>query len=123
MKTKRLSVIEARKLVSELIFQVLTERICVREAIKLFPPDIQDPSIQCASYALVHYDADSELRKDPDYAQEQDDYLEMIGFILREGNTLTENIMINYNKYHDMALIPHSKSIMGWFKSLIRFTI
>lgn len=120
-KKKNLSVIEARKQVSELIFKVLTSNICVREAIKRFPPDISDQSVQCAWHALVHYESDQEYRMDQEYTSEQNDYLEMIAFILRDGNAIPANIIHSYQDYYEMALIPNSNTVSGWFRSLFRF--
>ncbi|OGI22864.1 MAG: hypothetical protein A2287_10405 [Candidatus Melainabacteria bacterium RIFOXYA12_FULL_32_12] len=122
-KEKILSIIEARKLVSELIFKVILKTLCVREAIQLFPPDITDPSIQCAWHALVHYEADEKNRTDQEYAREQDEYLEMIAFLLRDAKEIPRNIINSYDKYYDMALIPNSKTIWGWLRGLFRFTI
>jgi hypothetical protein len=117
-------IVDARKKISELIIQVLVQRLCVREAIKQFPPDIKDSSVECAWHALVHYEADEDFRKnDAQYRQEQDEYLEMIAFMLKEGKELPENIINSYKKYHTAASIPNSKGFLGWNKSLIRFTI
>ena len=49
-----------RKFVGRLIFEVLTERKKVREAIKLFP-ETKDLSIECAYHALVHFEADDSV--------------------------------------------------------------
>ena len=122
-KEKNLSVIKARKQVAEIIFKVLTGNICVREAIKLFPPDIMDLSIQCAWHALIHYESDQEYRMNQEYSNEQNDYLEMIAFILRDGNALPANIIESYHQYYERASIPNSKTFQGWIKRLIRFTI
>ena len=123
-KKEKISLSEARKTVSALIFKVLTEHLCVREAIKLFPPNIDDISIQCAWHALVHYESDEDLRKnDYEYTEEQNNYLEMIGFILQKGDPLPQNMIDEYEEYYDMALIPRSNDFWGWLKRLIRFTI
>lgn len=123
-KKEKISPEEARKQVSDLIFKVLTESLCVREAIKQFPFDVMDLSVQCAWHALVHYEADEDYRKnDREYTQEQDNYLEMIAFILRDGYPLPQNLINDYNKYYETALIPRSKSFLSWLKSLFRFTI
>jgi hypothetical protein len=127
MKTKKnqnISTEEARKQVAELIFKVLTESLCVREAIKLFPAEIYDPSIISAWHALVHYEADKDFKKnDPEYAEEQENFLEMIAFTLQKGNPLPQNILESYQKYYDEALIPRKKGIISWLKSLLKFTI
>jgi len=125
MKSKELiSSEEARKKVSELIFSVLTRKTCVKDALMCFPPDVNDASVECAWHALVHYEADIDLRKrDPEYAKEQDDYLEMAAFILAEGNPLPENIIRGYNKYYEKALIPKTKGFKSLLKSIFRLTI
>ena len=67
-----------RTFVSRLIISVLTEQRNVREAIKLFP-ETKDRNIECAYHALVHYEADEDLRKyDIEYRDAQNEYLEYI---------------------------------------------
>jgi len=123
-KQENISVEESRKQVAELMFKVLTEMLCVREAIKLFPAEVYDPSVICAWHALVHYDADEDLKKhDTDYAEEQTNYLEMMAFTLKDGNALPQNMLDDYEKYYDEALIPRKTGIVSWFKSLLKFTI
>lgn len=108
--------------VSRLIMYVLTDRILVRNALLGFPPDIKDPSIQTAWHALCHRESDTELRlKDPLYAQEQDDYLEMIAFTLQNSDELPKNIINSYKKYHSAALIPHKKGLKGAWQQILTF--
>lgn len=117
-----LSVEEARQIVSGLIFEVLRRETCVREAIKRFPVDQFDPSIQTAFHSLVYFAADEEMRlRDPVYAAEQDNYIEMIAFTLQKGQALPLNIIQSYKTHHDMALIPRSKTLKAILKSLMRF--
>lgn len=111
-----------RIFVSELFFAVLAEKMHAREALLKFPPDIHDPSIQVAWHALCHREADEDIRKrDRTYAEEQDDYLEMLGFTMQNGSELPENIISEYEKYYKEAPIPHEKGIKGIFKKLTRF--
>lgn len=113
-----------RIFVSELIFKVLTKNLISREALKLFPKDSSDASIKAVWHALVHLEADKELRnKDREYANEQDDYLEMAGFILKDGSPLPQNIIKSYNKYYTEAMIPRSGGFISVLKSLFRYTI
>lgn len=124
MKSERhnLSDEESRKAVSELVFAVLTGALCVREAIQRFPQDIQDPSIHCAWHALVHYESDEEFRRrDIEYRRQQDDYLEMIGFVLKDGMPLPANIISEYEPYHREAMVPRSNAIKGVLNRLMRF--
>ncbi len=117
-----MGVFEDRVLVAGLIRQVLISRMCVREAILKFPRDTEDKSIHAAYHALVHYEADEDLRKrDNLYREEQDDYLEFLANILENGKNLPENIIQNYEKYYECANIPHEKNTKGFFKSFLRF--
>ena len=111
-----------RKFVANLIRQVLISRMCVREAILKFPRDTEDKSIHAAYHALVHYEADEDLRaRDKLYREEQDDYLEFISNVLEQGENLPENIIANYEKYYVCANIPHEKNAKGFIKSFLRF--
>ena len=85
-----------RKYVGDLIINVLTDRIIVREAIKLFPQDVRDASIKCAYHALIHREADEDLRRrDLMYRDEQDSYLEQLARILQNGQELPKNIIMH----------------------------
>ena len=111
-----------KELVAELIRHVLIHEISVREAILRFPPDTKDKSIQAACHALIHYEADEDLRlKDEIYRDEQDDYLEFISQTLEKNENLPDNIIKNYEKYYETTNIPHEKSTKGMFKSFFRF--
>lgn len=123
-KQENISIEDARKQVAELVFKVLTESLCVREAIKLFPAEVYDHSLIGTWHALVHYEADEDLRRqDIEYSEEQDSYLEMIAFTLQDGKALPQNVLSEYEKYYDEALIPRKKGIKSWLKSLMKFTI
>ncbi len=114
--------IQDRVNVAFLIRQVLISRMCVREAVLNFPRDTDDKSIQAAYHALVHYEADEELRaRDNAYREEQDDYLEFISQVLERGEDLPENIIENYEKYYSCANIPHEKNAKGFFRSFWKF--
>lgn len=111
-----------RAYVASLIRQVLISRLCVREAILNFPRDVEDKSIHAAYHALVHYEADEDLRaRDELYREEQDDYLEMISQVLERGEDLPENIIKSYEKYYECANIPHQENAQGFLKSFFRF--
>lgn len=111
--------IEARILVSELIRKVLVGELTVQKALPLFPANTNDKSISAAFHALVHYEADEDLRRrDLLYKEEQDDYLTLIFQTLEKGESLPDNIIRNYEKYYKTADIPMPDD----FKSnLIRF--
>lgn len=113
---------EKRKIVSELVFAALTDKFLVREVLLKFPPDCDDETIQATWHALCHRESDEDLRRrDPGYATEQDEFLEMIAFTLQKGEELPRNIIDGYKKYHEEAVIPHSKSVKGIIQKLARF--
>lgn len=113
---------EERKIVSRLIYMVLAETLHVREAILRFPQEANDTSIKAAYHALVHYEADEDLRRrDLAYKEEQDDYVEFIAQIMQEGNPLPKNIIKSYDKFYKNVAMPYSKSMKGLIRSLCRF--
>ena len=98
--------IKDRKKVSSLILEVLTQKISVLEALKDYPRNLGDPTLNAAFHALVHFEADEDLRNaDALYRDEQDAYLEDIADILSDGSALPYNIIEEYNKYHKDSLI------------------
>lgn len=113
---------EERKIVSRLIYMVLAETLHVREAILRFPKEANDTSIKAAYHALVHYEADEDMRRrDLAYKEEQDDYVEFIAQIMQEGNPLPKNIIKSYDKFYKNVAMPYSKSMKGLIRSLCRF--
>jgi len=111
-----------REFVGRLIIAVLTEQINVREAIKKFP-ETTDRSIECAYHALVHYEADEDMRRmDIEYRDAQDEYLESIAQTLIQGKDLPKNIIDEYKPYY--RGIAHlwkedARSIWNEFKRFI----
>lgn len=117
-----MTVIENRKLVAFLIMQVLIGKMSVREATLKFPDARSDKSIQSAFHALIHYEADEDLRaSDSLYKEEQDDYLEFISNTLNKGEDLPDNIIKNYAKYYQEAEMPRTKNSKGFWQSFFRF--
>lgn len=113
---------EERKEVSRLIYRVLAETLCVREAILNFPKDVNDPSIQASYHALVHLEADEDLRRrDSLYKDEQDEYLEMLAVTLQKGETLPQNVITSYDKYYKSTSTPRSEGVKGLLKGLCKF--
>ncbi len=124
MPPDNIEIEKARKIVSELIFKVLTQVISVQKALSSFPLDTKDPSIDCAWHALVHFEADEDLRAtDIVFSQEQDDYLEMIAFSLQKGEALPLNIIKEYNEFYDRASTPKTQNFINKLKNIFRFTI
>jgi hypothetical protein len=119
-----MSRLKNRQKVSELIISVLTERIPVRQALLWFPSDKLDKSIECAWHALLHYEADEDLRaRDIDYREEQDEYLYFLSTLLQEGKDLPMNILKDYKQFHGGAPIaPDENSFWSKLLNLFRFT-
>lgn len=90
-----------RKRASDLIFAVLTEKISVLVAIRSFPPVENDKSLEAAWHALMHYEADEDIRKiDREYTKMQDDFLEYLAFELAKGKDLPVNIIADYTNFY-----------------------
>ena len=107
-----------RAVVSELLKEVLLGQLCVREAMLKYPRDTQDESLIAAYHALIHYEADEDMRAhDIMYRQEQDDYIAFISETLSKGEDLPRNIIDNYKEFYDTAPILHNKGIRGFIKS------
>ena len=115
---------EARKLVSELIRKVLVGELTVKDALPLFPSDTKDKSITAAFHALVHYEADEDLRhRDFLYKEEQDEYLTLIFQTLEKGESLPDNIIRNYEKYYKSADIPKPNNFKSELERFWRFLV
>lgn len=115
-------IIEDRKFVSRLIYLVLAESLHVKDAILKYPKDVEDATLKAAYHALIHFEADEDLRKmDLDYKDEQDDYLEFVAEILASGSELPKNFIKSYNEYYKNISTPHSDSMKGLLKSLCKF--
>ena len=109
-----------RKFVGRLIYAVLTERKTVRQAIALFP-DTKDKNIECAYHALVHYEADEDLRyHDIEYREEQNDYLEFIAQTLSAGKDLPRNIVADYEQYYRGVSRPWQNGMKGFFQRIFK---
>ena len=126
MESKGLKIFENRIYVSNLINDVIVGRKTVQEALSLFPHDNNDINIKCAFDALMHREADEDLRaKIPDYKETQDEFLMEIASILKENQKLPKNIVEQYLKYHNDNLIADSgktfKDILKQIKRMINF--
>lgn len=117
-----MTIIENRKKVAKLLRKVRLGEMHVREALLSFPDVTDDKSIMASYHALVHYEADEDLRnRDELYRDEQDDYLEFLSDIMDKGENLPENIIKSYEKYYKSANIPHTKDTKGFLESFFRF--
>ena len=126
MESQKLKIYQNRLLVSDLIMDVVCEKITVSVALSRFPKERDDINLKCAFDALVHREADEDLRaKVRDYAQVQDEFLADLAHILRENDKLPQNIIDEYQKYHNENLMGDwekpLKSILKNFKRMINF--
>ena len=114
---------EDRAFVSRLIIKVLTDKICAREAILHFPEEFHnDKSIQAAYHALVHREADEDLRhRDLLYKDEQDDNLEFIANTLATGKDLPSNILENYAHYYSDISLKDKSGIHGFVETINKY--
>lgn len=113
---------ENRAFVAVLIRKVLIGALTVGKAVRNFPFDTGDKSLEAAYHALVHYEADEDLRRrDLMYREEQDEYMEMIAYTLDKGDSLPDNIIRNYEKYYSESSIPHKHDRKGAIRSFLRF--
>ena len=116
--------LKAKKTISQLIIDILAERISVQDGIKKFPRGIEDDSVECSLHAILHYEADEDYRKqDPEYAVEQKDYLEYIANLFQQGEDMPINIIEEYKKYYETAPVISKKGIIYMLKNLFRLTI
>lgn len=114
--------VKERKYVSGLIFDVLTQKLLVREALLKFPKDINDLSLIAAYHALIHLEADEDLRaKDDLYKQEQDDYILYIAETFQQGEELPKNVIKEYTDFYDWAPSQFSDTKQGVWEKLKRY--
>ena len=112
---------EDRVFVAKLLRSVRIGNCGVREALMQYPRDTDDESLIAVYHALIHYEADEDLRRrDALYREEQDDYIESLSYILEKGEDLPQNIIDNYKKYYDTVTILKKKDIRGFLKSFFK---
>jgi len=108
--------------ISRLIYAVLTDQIPVRFALLKFPTNTNDRSIMAVYHALIHYEADEDIRKkDIEYREEQDEYLEFLAETMEKGENLPLNIIEKYNEYYTDIPLPDSNGVRSVIKSLCKF--
>ena len=107
-----------REYVAKLLRMVRLGELSVKQAMLKYPKDTKDASLIAAYHALIHYEADEDIRaKDELYKEEQDDYLEFIAYTLSTGEDLPKNIIDNYKNFYENVPILHEQNIKGFFKS------
>lgn len=114
--------INNRKKIAGLIKKVLLGQLKVSLALKEFPKDSKDKSINTALYALTHLEADEEIRaKDAIYRREQDEYLTYLMETLEEGYPIPQNIISEYEKYYNESPLYPSMTKENIIKCLKKF--
>ena len=126
MESQKLKIYQNRLLVSDLILDVICDKITVSQALSRFPKERDDINLKCAFDALVHREADEDLRvRVRDYADVQDEFLADLARILKDNEKLPQNIIEQYQKYHSENLMGDwekpLKSILKNFKRMINF--
>ncbi len=103
---------------AKLLRAVRIGELSVQQAMMRYPKDTEDESLIAAYHALIHYEADEDLRnRDLLYKEEQDDYIEFLSYTLEKGEDLPQNVIINYKRYYESAPILHKDNPQGFFKS------
>ena len=121
MESEKLHIYHNRLFVADLIIDVLANKKTVQEALSLFPKDKNDINLKCVFDALVHREADEDLRnKDSDYKEVQDEYLADLAKILRENERLPQNIINEYLKYYDGDIIPSKEKGFSAFINYVK---
>ena len=126
MESERLKVYQNRLLVGKLIIEVLKGKISVSKALSMFPKEKNDINIKCAFDALMHREADEDLRtKVQGYGEVQDEFLYDLAQILKNDEKLPKNIIEQYQKYHSDNLMGEwdkpLKGVLKNFKRMINF--
>lgn len=113
--------IEDRIYVSGLLRSVRIGTCKVHQALLNYPKDTDDESLIAVYHALIHYEADEDLRRrDLLYKEEQDDYIEFLSQVLEKGEDLPQNIIDNYKKFYETAPILHKNDTKGFLKSFFK---
>ena len=111
-------IIEERKKVGALLRSVRVGDCSVKDAMLLYPKDVTDEGLIAVYHALIHYEADEDIRhRDALYKQEQDDYIEFLSELLLNGQQIPQNIINNYKNYYETAPILHNQNFKGFLKS------
>ena len=106
-----------RVYVAKLLRSVRIGDLSVKDAMLKYPKDTTDESLIAAYHALIHYEADEDLRaRDELYKEEQDDYIEFLSYTLSLGEDLPKNIIENYKNFYETAPMLHEKNVKGFFK-------
>ena len=114
-------VVELRKKTAKLLIDVVLGKISVLQALKSFPDNSSDLSVNTCFHILVHYEADEELRsKDKLYKETQDEFVVSVAETLLKGESLPVNIIDEYKVFYESDLIYKKNSKENIIKRLRR---
>ena len=112
---------KARENTGKLLYMLIEGSISAFEATKYFPKNVDDISLKIAWHAMLHYDADEEIRiKNPDYAQEQILHIENLAKILSRGDELPQNMLDDYEEIYKTTVLPKNYNWLGKLKAFFR---
>lgn len=115
-------IIKIRQDVAKLLVDVILGKIKVLDALKKFPKDSNDDSVNTCFHILVHFESDEDLRKrDKLYKETQDDFLVETAEILLSGNSLPLNIINEYKQFYQNDLIYKKMTKENILKRLGKF--
>ncbi|MCQ2958043.1 MAG: hypothetical protein MJ180_03965 [Candidatus Gastranaerophilales bacterium] len=119
---QKILITKAREATGKLFYSVISGAITPFEATKYFPKNVDDVSLKIAWHALLHFDADEEIRaKDFEYAQEQLKYIELLAKILSQGKELPANMLDVYENLSSGTVLPKTYNWWGKLTALFRF--
>lgn len=114
-------ILELRKKTAKLLIDVVLGKISVLQALKSFPDNSSDLSVNTCFHILVHYEADEELRsKDKLYKETQDEFVVSVAETLLKGESLPVNIIDEYKVFYESDLIYKKNSKENIIKRLRR---
>lgn len=115
-------IIKIRQDVAKLLVDVILGKIKVLDALKKFPKDSDDDSVNTCFHILVHFESDEDLRKrDKLYKETQDEFLVETAEILLSGNSLPLNIINEYKQFYQNDLIYKKMTKENILKRLGKF--
>ena len=104
-----------------MLIDVVLGKISVLQALKSFPDNSSDLSVNTCFHILVHYEADEELRnKDKLYKETQDEFVVSVAETLLKGESLPVNIIDEYKVFYESDLIYKKNSKENIIKRLRR---
>lgn len=112
-------IINTRRKVAKLLVDVMLGKMTVLSALKSFPNNSPDASVNVCFHILVHYESDEDIRKkDALYKETQDDFIVETAETLAKGESLPVNIINEYKDYYGDDLIYHEMTRANIIKRL-----